>query len=506
MQDEDIMAIQSAVKVQMRKYLSGVSLFDIASFDWLQKLLSSVLKAVAEAIVESWQETLLKLSKELTLECPSCGRKRAWKWRRGRKLKVSLVGLNVELPQPLVECDHCETKALNVMKILTGLSSGDSSTELELLIARRGVQDTYGRASREMKAHHGQDIERTKIRRKGLVIEQEAVEFAEQRRTRMETTSLPAKGPEKLLIEADGGSVRTGIMAPCEDGDPGYGKKTEKRGLPRRKKNIHNREMITMDIRAPGEMEPRALDVMVPVLSPPGERSRLMTTMAARAGAADNTTMRGLGDMGSGLARAFEGAFPDNKSYWAADWKHITDYVANACKVLTDFDITSWIEQMHDALWQRHKSMSDYLLSQAFGHLKLPMPEGTEKCPLHALQTYINNNWKFFRSKQMRAEGLTFISARAENQVRERIRKRFGGPGTWLEENIGPKATLMAIIDEGSFTEFTEWLHRKRANEYRKRLLDRLENAVRQSQWPKPLKHLAVNAQSDGKHVRPNPT
>jgi hypothetical protein len=106
----------------------------------------------------------------------------------------------------------------------------------------------------------------------------------------------------------------------------------------------------------------------------------------------------------------------------------------------------------------------------------------------------------------MRAEGLTFISARAENQVRERIRKRFGGPGTWLEENIGPKATLMAIIDEGSFTEFTEWLHRKRANEYRKRLLDRLENAVRQSQWPKPLKHLAVNAQSDGKHVRPNPT
>ena len=386
MQDEDIMAIQSAVKVQMRKYLSGVSLFDIASFDWLQKLLSSVLKAVAEAIVESWQETLLKLSKELTLECPSCGRKRAWKWRRGRKLKVSLVGLNVELPQPLVECDHCETKALNVMKILTGLSSGDSSTELELLIARRGVQDTYGRASREMKAHHGQDIERTKIRRKGLVIEQEAVEFAEQRRTRMETTSLPAKGPEKLLIEADGGSVRTGIMAPCEDGDPGYGKKTEKRGLPRRKKNIHNREMITMDIRAPGEMEPRALDVMVPVLSPPGERSRLMTTMAARAGAADNTTMRGLGDMGSGLARAFEGAFPDNKSYWAADWKHITDYVANACKVLTDFDITSWIEQMHDALWQRHKSMSDYLLSQAFGHLKLPMPEGTEKCPLHALQ------------------------------------------------------------------------------------------------------------------------
>ena len=226
-----------------------------------------------------------------------------------------------------------------------------------------------------------------------------------------------------------------------------------------------------------------------------------MTTMAMRAAAADNTTMRGLGDMGSGLARAFECAFPDNKSYWAADWKHITDYVANASKVLTDFAIASWIEQMHDALWHRHKSMCDHSLSQAFGHLKLPMSEGTEKCPLHALQTYINNNWKYFRSKQMRAEGLTFISARAENQVRERIRKRFGGPGTWLEENIGPKATLMAIIDEGSFTEFTEWLHRKRANEYRKHLLDRLENAVRQNQWPKPLKDLAVNDQTDGKHV-----
>jgi len=51
------------------------------------------------------------------------------------------------------------------------------------------------------------------------------------------------------------------------------------RGTPCRKKLIQNREMITMDCRRPGEAESQVLDVIVPALSPAGERGRLMRSM-----------------------------------------------------------------------------------------------------------------------------------------------------------------------------------------------------------------------------------
>jgi len=460
--------------------LSNVSLLDLASLDWLQRFVLALLKAVCEAVVEEWKDVLMSAAEELSRQCPRCGKRRKWKWRRKQTMKLSVLGLDFELPKPYVECGHCDAPGVSMVKLLTGLRSGDSSTELELLAARRGAQDTYGKSAREMEAHHGQSIERTKLRRMALKVEQEAMAFAEDRRARFEQAPVLTGGADKLLIEADGGSTRTGRLVPCEAEDEGYGKRTAKRGIARRKMAVQGREMITSDCRAPGEMKPRGLEVLMPALSPPGERARRMRAIAARAGMGTETKMRGLGDMGSGLARAFDEAFPQSNSYWSADWHHVSEYVAAASKVLVDFDAESWGEQMRDVIWHRHKSMSEHLLCVAYGHLVRPLPEGTEKCPVNSLQTYLNNNWNHIRSKQLRSEGLTYISARAENQVRERIRKRFGGPGTWREENLEPKATLLAIIDENGWAEFAGHVRRQRDNEFRHQLITRLSDAVHQ--------------------------
>jgi len=481
MRDHDITKLGSLVKAETRLLLENVRLLDLVSLDWLQRFLLVVAKGVLEAVVEVWKEVLLSAAEELARECPSCGGRRKWKWRRKQTMKLSVLGLGFELPKPYVECGHCDAPGLSVMKTLTGLRSGDTSTELDLLTARRAAQDTYGKASREMKAHHGQDIERTKVRRKALGVEEEATIFADEFRGRAEAATLPAVGAHSLLAEADGGSNRTGVLVPCQKGDAGFGKTTAKRGMPRRKMVIQKREMITMDIRAPGEMEPRALEVMVPFVSKPGERARRMRTMAIRAGMGTNTDVRGLGDMGSGLAGAFGNAFPDHPGFWAADWTHVKNYVTAATTVLVDFsDIDRWTEQMLDALWHRCKSMCEHLLAEAYGYRVHPLPKEVEKCPLHALQTYIGNNWEHFRFKQMKDEGWPFISARAENQVRERIRKRFGGPGTWKVENLEPKAILLLIIDEGSWGQFCGWLHLRRSTEYRRQLFSRLQKAVQQ--------------------------
>ena len=177
-----------------------------------------------------------------------------------------------------------------------------------------------------------------------------------------------------------------------------------------------------------------------------------------------------------GLQRAFDEAF-GRPHFWCGDWKHLTDYVDNAGAVLVDFDSQAWEKEVKDALWHRHREMVDLLLSRAFGHLPHPVPGDHDKCPVHALHTYVNNNWASFRSKQMKGEGLPYGRARAESQVRDRTRARFGGPGTWLEENLEPKATMLAIIMEGSWTQFEQWVHRKREAEFRTDFTDRWRQA-----------------------------
>lgn len=407
MEDQLIRELEGLVKEKTRAVMEKASLGEVASLDWLQGLLLVVVKAVFRGIVGAWKEVLFEMAREMLRACPGCGWNRKWSWRRSRTVKLSVVGLDFELDSPLVDCCHCDSPAVNVVKLLTGLRSGDASTELKLLAGYEGALETYGRASHDLRVHHGQEVERTKVRRLGLDVETEAMAFREEQRRSADQAELPAAGADCLLIEADGGSVRTGVLVPCEEGDEGYGQTTPSRGIARRKKLIQKREILTMDVRAPGEAAPRALEALVPVLSGKGERGRRMRTMAARAGRGAQTDMRGLGDMGSGLGRAFDDTF-GKPHFWSGDWKHVTDYFDAAATVLVDFDAKKWKEEMVDYTWNRHKSVVDHLLVEAFRHRQQPLPEDLEKCPVNSLHTYLNNNWDSLRSKQMREEGLPY--------------------------------------------------------------------------------------------------
>ena len=145
--------------------------------------------------------------------------------------------------------------------------------------------------------HYGQDIERTKLRRMALEVEKRAVDYAEAKRAdALLGLSGEARttGVQTLMIEADGGMIRTGELVDLDPADPGYGEET-KRGTPRRKRPTQYRELITMDAREPGETEPTTLDVLVPVGAPAGERSRRLLALAGRKGLGDNTSVKGLG-------------------------------------------------------------------------------------------------------------------------------------------------------------------------------------------------------------------
>ena len=127
-----------------------------------------------------------------------------------------------------------------------------------------------------------------------LQVEKRAIDYAEAKRAEvLNKLSGEARtsGVPTLMVEADGGMIRTGKLVDLDPEDPGYGEET-KRGKPRRKRPTQYRELITMDVRKPGQLEPTTLDVLVPVGAPQGERSRRLLALAGRGGLGELQALR----------------------------------------------------------------------------------------------------------------------------------------------------------------------------------------------------------------------
>jgi len=500
--------IQDFMALKTQAYIAELPLCEMASLTEIQALGIAVAEAAARAVFAAWGEILVTAAKELGLDCPCCGRRRKCKTRPKAPLRITVLGMEIELPKLYLECGHCDSPGVSITVLLTGLSSGEASLQLKLGAAHFAAKHSYGEAQQDMAAHYGQDLERTKLRRMALQVEKRAVEYAEAKRDEvLNKLSGEARtsGVPTLMVEADGGMIRTGQLVDLDPEDPGYGEET-KRGKPRRKRPTQYRELITMDVRKPGQLEPTTLDVLVPVGAPQGERSRRLLALAGRGGLGDNTHVKGLGDLGSGLPAAFDEAFVGYQADFSADWKHICDYVKAARKVLCGIDADAWAKQMKDAIWLRETDTRDKLLKKARKHRFKELPTELDKCPVKALAHYVTHNWNRMKSAQRKAEGLPFVSARAEAQVRDRSKKRFNVAGAWRLANLEPKATLRAIIHEGDWENFkhSELAHEQ--SHFAQALQTRLKQAVDEGRLgpgvisdtdsPQPASEQADNGQS----------
>jgi hypothetical protein len=409
--------------------------------------------ATVASMFAAWMEVLEEEARRLGSLCPRCGQERRCKRRLAAPMRIELLGAEVILPKLYLECGHCGAPGVSIIRLLTDLGDGAASVELELAAAYCASQHSYGKASRDLEVHHGTKVERTAVRRMAMTVEAFAVAWVEtERQAALARVSGEARtvGAAELMLQGDGGTVRTGRLVPCVRGDEAHGKKSRKRGLPRRKRLTEKREVITLDVRVPGTMTATALDLLVPVLSPPGERERRMLALAARAGLGDNTQVLGLGDLGSELPQAFDEAFAGYDAFYSADWQHQRKYVKEAAAILADLDAGRWERSMRDAIWKRDARRRDALFKKAAEH----------------------------RVAELKARGVDFVSARAEAQVRDRTKARFCVPGAWRVENLEPKATLRAIIADGRWVSFRRaWLANRRAT-FASQLEKRLMQAV----------------------------
>jgi hypothetical protein len=470
-----------AVKHLMLVLLRRAAHEHMVSLDWIELQILRLSRAVHAGVEQAWRTRMLELAKEVGLACPSCGRNRKVKLREAEPMILKVLGGDLKLPKVYLECGHCAAPGVSVTRLLTGLSSGETSGRVALQGTYLAAQGSYAAASRDLAVHGGQQVERTKVRRLALEVEAAAVTFAEaEREQQLERLGKEGRQPgvALLMVQGDGGMVRTGELQPCAPTDSGYGKTTPKRALPRRKRELQYREVITLDVRQPGAVDAQALDALVPATAPEGERSRRMLALAGRAGLGDDTKVRGLGDMGSGLAEAFDEAFVAHDAKYSADWRHTSEYGRKASLVLEDLDQGRWQDAVKEALWQRKRRRFNDLLRKAKSHRCAELPAGVEKCPLQALQTYGRNNWDRFWAAEYKEAGLDFVSARAEAHVRERTKGRFDIPGAWRTENLEPKAIVRSIIAEGRWQRFALDYLRRRATTAATTLRKRLSEAV----------------------------
>ena len=221
MNEEQLTArLRQIVKEEVRTFLHQSELTELASSDWMEQRARNIAEALAEEMFEAWTDVLETAAKNLGLSCPGCGRARKCKRRLNEVMKVRLLGIDVPVPKLYLECGHCPAPGLSVTKVLTGLSHSDASTELKLMVAYSAAEHSYGKASRDHEAHHGQNVERTAVRRIALEVEGMAIEFAEQQRAAaVQRVSGEAKtiGVAQLMMQGDGGSVRTGKLEPCKE-------------------------------------------------------------------------------------------------------------------------------------------------------------------------------------------------------------------------------------------------------------------------------------------------
>ena len=492
-------ALMPIVRKSVQTYLDSLPIWERAWLSAIQEVAGAAVAAVRRCVYDAWKEELEALSELLGKLCATCGQQRQCRWRWHTPMKLAVTGEQVEVPNLYLECRRCKGPGVSIIKLLTGLRSGDASEEQKLLAAYAAAGHSYREASEVLKVHHGRSIEGMKVRRMALEIEKSAMEYAETSRVatlnRLEQEGEMESGPEFLVLQADGGTVRTGRLQPLEPDEPGYGKLTPKRQKPRRKRPAEFREVITFDVREPGESEASALDLMVPVQSEKNERSRRMLALAGRKGMGKDTEVVGLGDMGSGLADAFQEAFEiyNPSSRWHADWKHTQDYVHAAAKALVKLDAEKWERDMRQAIWDRDETRRDELLEQAGTHRKggikpdETQSTGTDKCPVERMTTYLGNNWNHMHYAALRDRDLPFVSARAEAQVRDRTKRRFSGPGVWRVENLEPKATLRALIAEGRWDAFCTYHLDKTRDQFHQSLRERLTEAVAQGRIRKEV-------------------
>jgi hypothetical protein len=410
--------------------------------------------------------------------CPGCGRRCS---RDPQNVSVVVRGQTVEVPVVYYYCRRCHRGQAPLRQWL-GIHDGSASGSFARALVSLCLLRSFGDGAKEMKEQHGQEVDRTRAERVTYQVAKEAQQYLQERLQqdlqRARSIEGATQGVERLTLTADGGAVPVGTLVrpPLEQAT----EFTEKRKLPKGKREQTHREVRLISVHQPAVLTERVMDIHVAPHDHPEVSGERMYVAALRAGLGDHTWVHGVFDMGTWIRLQFQEQFPQKQHTACADIFHVDEYLGEAAHCLFPGDPQQrkdWLSTLHQ--WLKD-SDHDLVVQQLLVHQCRPGCRKDDRgdCLVQVALRYLEHFADYMDYARFIREGLPIGSGEAEGAIRHWIRRRLDVPGVWREDHVQSMCALLTLKASGWWEDFWRWRDQRDIKEFQLRLEGQLKATV----------------------------
>jgi len=488
--EDDVVAswIETASPM-LRALVDQQPLESVQRLNGIQALVDEVVDVLEQVLFNAVFERLGKRGAEVAGRCPVCGLgcERA---RATPRVRTTRRTLAVEVWR--YRCRACRTNRCPVREWL-GLESGATTAGLDRALTALSTVMSFGAAEQQMLEHHGHEVDRTLVQRRTYAVGHKAVEYLEQRDTKllqevMDTVGV-RHGAEQVFVQVDSGGVPVGkLERPKRNPHDPTQQLRPKRKLPVGRRPKSSREVRVVVAWQPGQVEDKIVNLHLSELKHTEVTGHAMYIAALEAGMGDDTHVHGTMDMAQWQALQFDEQFgAQPKATLCADFYHTLEYIAGAAKAFQpdDDERKSWVAMQARRLKEEdHKSILADLRKHTCERGACPKTDKDE-CAVIAAIRYLTRNGKYMTYRSFIAEGLPIGSGEVEGRMRHIVRRRLDVSGDWREEHLPLLTALLTIRHSGWWDDFWDWLDEQDKKRFQKRLLGEQRNRFRGPRKPR---------------------
>jgi len=329
-----------------------------------------------------------------------------------------------------------------------GLEHLGKTQALERALTDFGAEESFGQAAKRFEEHYGWAVGRTSILRLVEGVASEAETFVEKRfeeaSKEFDQPLAQRLGAEHVLVELDGGEIRTGKLVPAPEGG-----KTAVLGLPKRLRETEWRDVRIGLARQLDEVEPTYVGKLAPYPEVVGQ----LFGAACMHGLSQRTKVVACSDGGNGIREEIETQFPNVQ--YVLDHAHAKSqfYETADAKGLKGDEREKWVAHQMARL---HEGDVQLALDELAAH------KGKGKARVVRLHEYLTRFKDAVHYDAFEKAGFPRGSGEVESAHRTIPQKRLKLPGAWwLESNVNPMLALRVLRANGWWNEF--WTQRKAA-------------------------------------------
>jgi len=487
--DDVVPTVAGFAKPVFESYLLSQSEEMRLRLDGLEGLLRPLFYALEGAFWKLTFDWLGEQAERVAGTCTVCRRRCT---RHHGAVPVVVLGRSVEVDAVRFYCRPCK-RSRSPIRDWLGIESGMASAEFERAVTSFSSEMSFGKSAQQMKEHHHQDVDRTRIERTTYSVGRDAVEYLGERRKRAHDAVAEYEGVrpgvERIILTADGGGVPVGeLRRPDPEEAESF---TPVRGLPVGKKVKTTREVRLVRAWKDGVATGQIVDLHIAPHNQTEVSGERMFAAAVETGLGDNTLVHGVFDMGTWIRTQFLEQFSAYPHSMCADFFHTTEYVSDAGRAFhpQGDERKAWLGvQAHSLKAGDRQAILDALRKHTCADDGVGCPKTDRgECAVVVGRRYLTRFGEFMTYPEFLADGLPIGSGAAEGGIRHLVRRRLDVPGDWREENVALVAALVSVRESGWWDDFWRWRDTKDRARFRNRMLGIGRNRFRgRSRNPAP--------------------